>query len=184
MTHHELPELPEVLQGARVDLVLASVAQLRSRVLPGEPIPWGHGASAELLGHGDPLIGVRALQVQRDPSSHPWLLRLAVDRATDTVVGYANFHGPPDADGTVEIGYEVLPEHRGRGFGTEIARTMWRAAAGHPDVRRLRASVAPGNAASLAIVRGAGLVEVGEQWDPEDGRELVFEVAATDAMLD
>jgi RimJ/RimL family protein N-acetyltransferase len=39
----------------------------------------------------------------------------------------------------------------------------------------LRATVEPGNEASLAIIRGAGLVHVGQQIDPEDGLELVFE---------
>ena len=78
----------------------------------------------------------------------------------------------------VEIGYAVLPRWRGRGYGREIARTLWARAAAHPDVRVLRASVSPDNAASLAIVTGAGLVQVGERWDAEDGLEAVFEVAA------
>jgi RimJ/RimL family protein N-acetyltransferase len=61
---------------------------------------------------------------------------------------------------------------------------MWKYAVAHPDVRVLRASVSPDNTASLAIVHAAGLVKVGEEWDDEDGLELVLEVAATDATLD
>jgi len=37
------------------------------------------------------------------------------------------------------------------------------------------ASVAPDNLASLAIVRKLGFVQTGEQWDDEDGLELVWE---------
>jgi RimJ/RimL family protein N-acetyltransferase len=37
--------------------------------------------------------------------------------------------------------------------------------------------VSPDNAASLALVRRAGFVHVGEQEDDEDGLELVHELA-------
>ena len=37
------------------------------------------------------------------------------------------------------------------------------------------ASVSPGNAPSLTVVRKLGFVQTGEQWDEEDGLELVFE---------
>jgi len=79
----------------------------------------------------------------------------------------------------VEIGYRVIPEHRRHGYGREMAETMWRAAAAHPDVVVLRASVSPDNAPSRAIVEGAGLVKVGEQWDDEDGLEWIYEAPAS-----
>ena len=41
----------------------------------------------------------------------------------------------------------------------------------------MRATIRPGNVASLATIAGFGFAEVGEQWDEEDGRELIFEVA-------
>jgi RimJ/RimL family protein N-acetyltransferase len=80
----------------------------------------------------------------------------------------------------VELGYSVLPEHRRQGHGHEIAATMWAYAAGHPDVRVLRATVSPTNTASIAIIEGAGLVHVGEQIDDEDGLELIYEISASD----
>ncbi len=42
-------------------------------------------------------------------------------------------------------------------------------------VRVIRASVRPDNAASLATIAHFGFVAIGEQWDEEDGLELVFE---------
>lgn len=39
----------------------------------------------------------------------------------------------------------------------------------------IRASISPDNAASLAVIRPFGFERVGEQWDDEDGLELVFE---------
>jgi len=41
--------------------------------------------------------------------------------------------------------------------------------------RVLRASVAPQNAPSLALVQGAGFVHVGVEMDEIDGLELVYE---------
>ena len=41
----------------------------------------------------------------------------------------------------------------------------------------VRATVSPDNAASLAVIRNGRFVHVGEQWDDEDGLELVFEKA-------
>jgi len=133
----------------------------------------------------------RLHQIDADPSSAHWFVRAAVavlpagtgsEASTPIVVGHAGFHGPPDDDGRIEIGYTVVPDLRGRGFGHAIVTALLAEAARESAVRTVRASVAPTNAASLALVRRAGFVQVGEQWDDEDGLELVFErpVLATD----
>jgi RimJ/RimL family protein N-acetyltransferase len=171
----EQPGLPDVLAGPRLDLVLVTVEQLLSRDGTGDPVPLGHPDPDDVLAPEESPIGFRIPQVRADPSVNPWLIRLAVLRETDEIVGLVNFHDRPDDDGAVEIGYRVIPRFRGRGYASEMAAVMWQAAAAHPDVRRLRASVAPDNTASLAIVERAGFVRVGEQIDPEDGLEWVYE---------
>ena len=50
-------------------------------------------------------------------------------------------------------------------------------AAAEPGVSTLRATISPDNSASLATISGFGFTEVGDQWDEEDGRELIFEIA-------
>ena len=72
----------------------------------------------------------------------------------------------------------MFPEHRGRGYATEAAAALIAWARGQ-GVARFVASVAPANAPSLAIVRKLGFVRTGEQWDDEDGLELVFELDAS-----
>ena len=57
-----------------------------------------------------------------------------------------------------------------------VMRYVLRARA-EPGVRVVRASISPDNAGSLATIAGFGFVEVGEQWDEQDGLELVFELA-------
>jgi len=114
-------------------------------------------------------------QIRADPSAAPWLVRAVFGRPADAVVGHAGFHGPPDAAGMVEIGYSIVPEFRRRGYGRAAAIQLIEYAAASPDVTRLRASVSPNNVASLALIRSLGFEQSGEQWDDEDGLELVFE---------
>jgi RimJ/RimL family protein N-acetyltransferase len=97
------------------------------------------------------------------------------------LVGHAGFHGPPGRSGpghhdAVEIGYTIFPAHRGRGYAQAAARALI-ALAHERGIPRIVASVAPDNEPSLAVVRKLGFVQTGEQWDGEDGRELVFELS-------
>ena len=46
-----------------------------------------------------------------------------------------------------------------------------------PTSRTLRATISPDNEASLALIRQYPFVHNGEQWDEEDGLELIYELA-------
>lgn len=170
---------PDVLSGPRLDLVLVTVEQLLSRERGATPVPLAFDDPHDLLRAEHSPLNYRIPQVRADPSVNPWLVRLAVVRLpVPVIVGQVNFHDRPDGRGMVEIGYSILPAHRRQGYAREVAMTMWDFAASHPDVSVLRATVRPDNEASLRIIRGAGLVHVGEQDDPEDGLELIFELSA------
>lgn len=140
----------------------------RARRVAGLPLP------PEFLAY-DWLWRYRVHQVRQDPESAPWLVRAVVAVPDGVVVGHAGFHGPPDERGMVEIGYTTLPAFRRRGYARAAAQELLRYAAASPTVRVVRASISPDNAASLAVIRGFGFVQVGEQWDEEDGLELVYE---------
>lgn len=120
----------------------------------------------------------RLTQVRADPGSAPWLVRAVVGSPAEAVVGHAGFHGPPDADGMVEIGYSILPEFRRRGYARAAVGQLLGYAAAH-GAHVVRASVGPENVASLALIHSYEFAQVGEQWDERDGRELVFERPAT-----
>ena len=115
---------------------------------------------------------------QAQPESLPLLLRAMVLRADpEVVVGRLGFHGPAGDDGVLEIGYEVFPAYRRRGYAREAVVAMFRWAQQDPGVHRFRASVSPQNLPSRNLVTALGFVEVGSQWDVEDGEELVYELA-------
>jgi len=119
------------------------------------------------------VLRLRRAQLQADPTELPWLYRAAVLRETGVVVARAGFHTPPDADGTVEIGYRVLPQWRRQGLATELAVGLigW---AREQGALRCLASTGPGNAASQAVLARLGFVRTGQQMDDVDGLELVF----------
>lgn len=119
----------------------------------------------------------RINQIAAGTATPRWLTRAAVAEPEGVVVGYGGFHGPPSPAGTVELGYSVAPAHRRRGCARAMLTELMRQAAAEVAVRTVRVTISPENTASLATISGFGFVEVGEQWDDEDGLELVFEVA-------
>lgn len=82
-----------------------------------------------------------------------------------TLVAAAGFLGPPDADGTVEIGYSVIPEATGRGFSTEAVRALGKWATGS-GAARVIAHTTRTNEASVAVLRHCGFVEDGPGTEP------------------
>jgi ribosomal-protein-alanine N-acetyltransferase len=127
----------------------------------------------------DERIGVwrrRAVQVIEAPRDLPWVTGVLVDDDTGEVVGGAGFHAAPDADGMVEVGYGVDPAFRRRGYARAALLLMIERARSEPSASVFRVTVSPENAASLGLVAQLPFVEVGEQWDDEDGLETIFEL--------
>ena len=55
------------------------------------------------------LWQIRVDQISRSPQDATWLVRVVALEPLGVVIGHAGFHGPPDADGAVEIAYTVEP---------------------------------------------------------------------------
>jgi ribosomal-protein-alanine N-acetyltransferase len=113
-----------------------------------------------------------ATKLRAAPSSAGWHV-YAVAR-DDVIVGDAGFKGPPDADGAVEIGCAILPEHRRNGYALAAARLLLERAAGAPAARLVRAEVVESNAASVAVLAKAGFQLDGERIDPDEGRLFLY----------
>ncbi|KFH47529.1 putative N-acetyltransferase-like protein [Hapsidospora chrysogenum ATCC 11550] len=118
---------------------------------------------------------MRGTQIKADPLEAPWVARLVL--ADSTVVGRAGFHGQPDDDGVVEIGYAIDPLHRRRGHASAAVRIMLDVARGLQRVKVVRAAVGVGNYASRKLLDQSGFRKVGEQWDEVDGLEDVLELS-------
>jgi RimJ/RimL family protein N-acetyltransferase len=121
---------------------------------------------------------MRSRQVEDEPTSAAWVTGVIWDEQQQLAVGRAGYHGPPDRSGMVEIGYAVDPVYRRRGYARAALEALLRRAADEPGVRTVRVSISRDNVASYPLASQYGFVEVGEQWDDEDGLEIIYEVAA------
>lgn len=119
---------------------------------------------------------LRARQVVETPADAPWVTGVVRDESVGRTVGRAGFHAAPDEKGVVEVGYALDPAYRGRGYGHAILAQLIERARATPEVSVVRTSIAPDNAASLAVIARYDFVLIGEQWDEEDGLEIVREL--------
>ena len=121
---------------------------------------------------------IRRDDILANPAAAPWLEHAVVGYPANDVVGHAGFHDLPNEAGMVEVGYRIVPEYRRQGYGRAALAELLSYAAASPEVHTVRASISPDNVASLALARSLGFRHIDEQWDDEDGLELVFERAA------
>lgn len=173
-----MPEPDSAIVTQRLRLPLLSGDQMR-RLGEGEvesvARELGLQLSEEWAGEVRWLAGFRARQLVERPEDAPWLIRPIVRSDTGEAIGYLNFHRAADDRGMVEIGYTLLPAARGNGYALEAVRAAFEWARHERGARVVRASIAPDNVRSINLVTKLGLVHVGEQWDEEDGRELIYE---------
>jgi RimJ/RimL family protein N-acetyltransferase len=100
-----------------------------------------------------------------------WMWAIALDGRFAGTVGFA---GPPDPEGSVQVGYSVLPEWQGRGVATDALRGIVGWAFGHPEVRRVRATIPPWNAPSIRVAEKVGFARAGTDHDDEVGEVHVY----------
>jgi RimJ/RimL family protein N-acetyltransferase len=162
-----------VTAGPALTLVPLTADSLRAlAACPAKPLSQ-EGLIGQLWPEDDRrVLRYRAEALAADPAAWPWLLHAALD-AHGHLVGRIGCHARPVA-GRVEVGYHVVPAARGRGVATRMLASFsdWLREHGADTVVL---TIGPDNAASLTIARKAGFVQVGEEWDEEDGLQLVLE---------
>jgi RimJ/RimL family protein N-acetyltransferase len=150
-----------MLSSERVSVEAIGPRQARA-MLAGTPEPdlaWAEGF---------PLPSVRgALEriVAADEAGHslgPYFAYVIVRRADGLAVGDAGFHGPPDGEGNVEIGYALVPAARGRGLATEATGLLVAWAREQPGVHTVSARVDPHNGPSRRVLVRLGFIPDGE----------------------
>ena len=90
-------------------------------------------------------------------------------------MGVGGFHGPPDADGQVEIGYAMQPSFREQGLATEAVEGLVKWAFDHPEVRNVRAQTLPHLTASIRVLEKTGFTFVKEYTDESGDTLCLFE---------
>jgi len=148
------PERFEAIAG------LALAAELRGFYVSGAVSPGWLAALRRAADRGE----------DADPWRHGFFITERTERVRGgRVIGSAGFKGAPDADGTVEIAYGVVPSREGRGYATEAAAALVRFASADKRVRVIRAHTLPQPNASTRVLTKCGFVHIGDVVDPEDG---------------
>ena len=138
----------------RPDLALLDAAVEGDDVLAAAPRR--RRSPPSWVSFGDALPHTRD-RVAQDPGDPRWGTCFFVDQPRPAeLVGWGGFKGPPGADGTVEIGYEIAPARQGRGLATAAARAMVAEAFADPAVRRVIAHTLPEPNASNHILEKLG----------------------------
>lgn len=119
---------------------------------PGFPLPGTRMAAQSLL---------RRAEGAGDGGIVRWGMFQIILRETGEVIGDIGFHGPPDETGTVEIGYGLVEQYRGRGLMGESAVAICGLAWSRPEVSRIIARTEEDNAASAGVLRHVGFQEDG-----------------------
>jgi [ribosomal protein S5]-alanine N-acetyltransferase len=83
----------------------------------------------------------------------------------DALVAAGGYFGPP-SQGSVEIGFSVIPEARARGYATEIAQALIARAFDQPGVQVVNARTADSNVPSTRVLLKCGFHRVGPGAEP------------------
>ncbi|GGQ24292.1 GNAT family N-acetyltransferase [Streptomyces griseomycini] len=115
--------------------------------------------------------GIGVKQYEEGLFRPEWGMYVLVRREDDRAVGAMGFHGAPDGDGRVEIGYDLSEGARGHGYATEALRALSAWALDQDGVRTVVATVERENVPSQNVVARAGFTRVSE-----DGTQFVYEL--------
>ncbi len=111
------------------------------------------------------LLPMLAQQFAHTPDDARWI-RLIIHAADQMLIGDVGCHGPPDENGTVEIGYSIVPMYRSYGYATEAAQGLidwlWT-----QNVSCITAGCDADNAGSIRV-----LEKLGMQRTRQEGNEL------------
>jgi RimJ/RimL family protein N-acetyltransferase len=115
-------------------------------------------------------------QLEADAANFGWLAWYGVDngQASEgrTLIGSVGFKGRPNAEGTVEVGYSVLPQFCRQGYAGEMLGGILGWAFRSPDVARVIADTMPANTPSVRVLLRHGFRQVGPG---SDEGSLLFE---------
>ena len=124
-------------------------------------------------------LGDRPDRGDADPSLVDWFPRVMMLREADgrarRIIDEGGFHGPPDDDGRVELGYMIVPAFRRRGFAEEAVRSLMAWATSEKGITGFRASIEPENLPSLNLVRKLGFGEAESYLHEQLGNLLIFQ---------
>ena len=105
-----------------------------------------------------------------DKNQDGWVNYFPILKSGNQLIGSGGFKGGPNADGWVEIGYEIAPAYRNQGLATEMAMALIDYALTQVDVTGICAHTLAEENASCEVLKKCGFVKTDELEDPDDGK--------------
>ena len=150
------------LRTERLELIAGTPELFRARVDEREELGRALGADVP-AGWPPPLFDQDAMDwmskyLEKEADAGGWTFYYIVLQpapggdARATAIGGCGFKGKPAADGTVEIGYSMLPEFQCAGYATEAAGALVRWAFSHTQVSRVIAETYPELRPSIRVL--------------------------------
>ncbi|MEO3975645.1 GNAT family N-acetyltransferase [Streptomyces sp. CAU 1734] len=144
---------------ARLILHPLTAAEARTLVAGG-PVAAAHWAPG-YPDAGD-IRAARGLLMARaggDACRHPGVYEIR-RREDGLAIGGVGFHGPGEADGSVTVGYGLVPSARGHGYAAEALRALL-ASAREQGISRVKGDADHDNTASQRVMAAAGMRPAG-----------------------
>jgi RimJ/RimL family protein N-acetyltransferase len=120
-------------------------------------------------------------QLNQDPKNSFWWSprSIVVDSLAETlrerlIVGMIGFKSPPDSNGSVEIGYGIVPSQQGQGFATQAVDLLVREGFSKAEIQMIVAYTVPMDSASGRVLEKNQFMRDGSTIDPEDGEVWVW----------
>jgi RimJ/RimL family protein N-acetyltransferase len=110
---------------------------------------------------------IQYLETSPEPGWGMWYFLLKRDtRERPVAVGNGGYKGPPTRDGTVEIGYSIVPGYQGRGIAREAIAALVGHALQDARVQRVTAETMADNIPSLRVLERNGFLRAGVGGEP------------------
>ena len=129
--------------------------------LLGSPVPQGWPEFPEAFPH-------TLHRLEAHPDEADWWMHFFCDARTGVLVGSGGFAGKP-AHRQVEIGYEVAPAFRRRGYATAAVNALIAKAVLSGEVDHIVAHTLAGDQRSAGVLRATDFSETGHTTHPDDG---------------
>ncbi|MCK4355731.1 GNAT family N-acetyltransferase [Candidatus Bipolaricaulota bacterium] len=153
----------------RLTLIPATAALVQAEVGPQDLLSQALGVKVPENWPPELLVDVLPFfleQLKRDTALVGWLSWYCVLRREATeealLIGSGGFKGKPQPDGTIEIGYSILPQYQGRSYATEAVAGLLAWAFSYSEVTRAIAETSSGNRASIRVLAKLGFDYTGQ----------------------
>lgn len=121
------------------------------------------------LTFGTGVFSYTLVKLKEDATAAQWWGYFPIHTASHTLIGTCGYKGKPDANGYVEIGYEIAPAFRNKGFATECALALIDFAFQHAEVTCIQAHTLAEDNPSTHVLLKCGFSKVETLSDPEEG---------------